>query len=251
MDGATPAKYPRLNQVLAVEIGVKERVNKVITEIYHLAQKPALFNGFVKKYKPINEQSEVYPEQRVKVQANAEDGLKAVIAGKVELADVIMQKDIANTFAKADIIVDGTVLFSDAPATFILWFEKQVEDLRTYVTALPTLDVGEDWTPDVNTGLYKSEESQTHRTQKVQEPIVLYPATDKHPAQTQLLTKDVLVGFWDEVKVSGALPVPRKQAILERIEKLYRAVKTAREAANMAEAPAVRVGEALYGTLLG
>lgn len=243
-------QYPRLNQVLAIEKGIKERVNKVITEIYHAAQKPALFNGFVKKYRPINEQSEVYPDQRAKVQHSAEDDLRRVVAGKVELADVTAQKDRANTEARADIVLNDEVLVADAPATFILWLEKQVEDLRTFVTTIPVLDEGEEWTPDTNTGMFRSGEIVTHRTQKVQEPIVLYPATDKHPAQTQLLTKDVLVGFWDEVKVSGALPAPRKQVILDRIEQLFRAVKTAREAANMAEAPKASVGAALYEFLL-
>lgn len=251
MPSQAQAQYPRLNQVLAIEQGIKERVNKLITEIYHTVQKPALFGGFVKKYRPINDGDETYPDQRVRVQQNAETGLKAVVAGKTELADITFQKDKANTEARADITVDGVVLVKDAPATFILWLEKQVEDLRTFVSKIPTLDEAEDWNPDVNTGLYKSGEIQTHRTQKIAVPIVLYAATDKHPAQTQLITKDVLVGFWDEVKISGALPVPRKQAILDRVDKLYRAVKTAREAANMAEAPKFDVGAALYNALIG
>lgn len=243
-------KYPRLNQVLAIEKGVKDRVDKVITEVYHLAQKPALFSGFTKRYRRINDQSEMYPDQRAKVQASAEDGLKTVIGAKIELANITLQKDQANTEAKADIVLNGNVIVKDAPATFILWLEKQIVDLRTYVTSLPTLDVAEEWTPDVNTSLFKSGDITTHRTQKVVEPIVLYAATDKHPAQTQLITKDVLVGFWDEVKLSGALPVPRKQLLLDRIEALYRAVKVAREAANMAEAPKQNVGAALYNALI-
>lgn len=251
MANAATAQYPKLNQVLAIEKGIKERVNKVITDIYHAAQKPALFNGFVKRYRPIVEGAETYPEQRAKVQHSAEADLRAVIAAKVELANVTMQKDKANTEARADISVDGEVIVADAPATFILWAEKQVEDLRTFVTKLPTLDEGEDWDADANSGLFKSGDITTHRTQKVQEPLVLYPATDKHPAQTQLIVKDILVGFWDEVKVSGALPAPRKAAILERVEKLYRAVKVAREAANLQEAPRQDVGTALYEFVLG
>lgn len=247
---ATPAQYLKLNQVLAIEKGIKERVHKAITEIYHLAQKPVLFNGFVKRYRKINEQSETYPDQRQKVQLIAEDSLSSVVNSKIELTDITATKDWANCEAKADIVVDGQVIVKQAPATFILWLEKQVEDLRTFVSHLPTLDEAEDWTEDVNTRLFKSKETTTHRTQKVQEPIVLYPATEQHAAQVQLITKDVLVGFWDETKISGALPVPRKAEILERVEKLFQAVKTAREAANMADAPKRHVGSAVFNFLL-
>lgn len=240
----------KLNQVLAIEKGVKERVHKESTELYHAAQKPTLFNGFTKDYRPINDQSEVYPPQRQRVQLNAEDALVAAITGQKELVNITAQKDFANQVASADIVVDGNVLVKDAPATLILWLEKRVEDIRTFVQHLPTLDEAVEWAPDVNTALYRSEPLTTHRTQKVVEPIVLYPATDKHPAQTQLLNKDVLVGFWDEIKLSGALPVPRKKLILQRIEKLYQAVKSAREAANMTVAPKHEVGSALLDFLI-
>lgn len=241
---------PKLNQVLAIEKGIKDRVHKTGAELYHAAQKPTLFNGFTKEYRPINEQSEVYPPQRQRVQVIAEDALAQDIAAQKELINITATKDYANQAARADIVIDGQVVVKDAPATFILWLEKRVEDIRTFVTHLPVLDEAEDWAIDVNSGLFKSGSIATHRTQKVQEAIVLYPATDKHPAQTQLITKDVLVGFWDEVKLSGALPVPRKKVILDRVEKLYRAVKVAREAANMADAPKQNVGDALLDFLI-
>jgi len=240
----------KLNQILAIEKGIKDRVHKSAAELYHAAQKPTLFNGFTKEYRPINEQSEVYAPQRQRVQINAEDAIRRDLESQKELIDVTATKDFANQVAKADIVIDGNVVVKDAPATFILWLEKRVEDIRTFITHLPVLDESEDWVVDVNTSLYKSGQITTHRTQKVSEPIVLYPATDKHPAQTQLITKDVLVGFWDEVKLSGALPVPRKKLILERVEKLYRAVKVAREAANMADAPKQDVGSALLDFLV-
>ena len=249
-NGQATAQYPKLNQVLAIEKGIKERVGKVITDIYQSAQKPNLFNGFVKRYRRIKDDAEIYPDQRAKVQLNAEQSLRTVVDSKAELLNITAQKDFANQEAVADITVDGVVLVERAPATFILWLEKQIEDLRTFVSKLPTLDEAEDWELDADTGVFKSGETTTHRTAKVIEPLVLYPATDKHPAQTQLINRDVVVGFWDEVKLSGALPVPRKAAILARIEKLYRAVKVAREAANMAEAPRRDVGAALLNSLV-
>jgi hypothetical protein len=40
---------------------------------------------------------------------------------------------------------------------------------------------------------------------------VLYDATEHHPAQTQLISEDVIVGWWETVKHSGAIPRPRQE----------------------------------------
>ncbi|MBU1432165.1 hypothetical protein KKF91_16640, partial [Myxococcota bacterium] len=84
-----------------------------------------------------------------------------------------------------------------------------------------------------------------------QRPVVLYPATAEHPAQTQLISEDVVVGFWHTIKFTGALPLPKKQLILERIERLSKAVKFAREQANGVEVTQKKVGEALLSYLFG
>jgi hypothetical protein len=89
-----------------------------------------------------------------------------------------------------------------------------------------------------------------NRTKKVQKPIVLYDATKEHPAQTQLITEDVVVGYWDTVKHSGALPAPRKKELMSRIEKLSQALKFAREKANAADAETVSVGKPIFDYLL-
>ena len=240
----------RLNQILAIEKGVKERVQKDVTALYHAAQKPALFGGFVKTFRKQNEQGEDYPPERQKVQVIAEDAVALFVKNKVELADVMATKDWANCNARADIVVDGKVLITSAPATFILAIEKELTDFRTFLSHLPVLDEADDWDADPNSKLFKTKPTTTHRTAKVQEPVVLYPATAEHPAQTQLVTRDVIVGFWEQVKHSGALPAPRKQALLEKVEKLLKAVKVAREQANMADAPKQEVGALLFGFVL-
>jgi hypothetical protein len=148
--------------------------------------------------------------------------------------------------------VNGSVLVDNAPVSYLLFLEKQLTDLRTFFGNLPVLDEGEDWSEDANSGLYKAQETKTHRTKKLQRPIVLYNATVEHPAQTQLITEDVLAGFWSQVKQSGAIPKPRKQELSERVETLLRAVKEAREEANICEEVDVpNVGQAIFGYLLG
>lgn len=61
---------------------------------------------------------------------------------------------------------------------------------------------------------------------------MLYPATPEHPAQTQMITEDVIAGHWSLTKHSGAIARPQKEAIALRVEEVLRAVKEAREEAN-------------------
>ncbi len=241
----------KLNQILAVEKGTKSRVYSEVTTMNASAQKPALFNGFSKNWKPKDEDSEVFPPESLRVQQNAREMLQSLARHLTELFDVSAAKDWANCLARADVVVDGKVLVKGSPATYLLFLEKQLNDMQTFVTNLPILDPAEEWRFDEASNVYKSELTKTARTKKVQKPIVLYDATKEHPAQTQLITEDVVIGHWDTVKHSGALPPKRRQELLERIEKLIKAVKFAREEANAQEAEKKEIASAIFAYLLG
>jgi hypothetical protein len=90
---------------------------------------------------------------------------------------------------------------------------------------------------------------ETLRTRKVPRNHVKAEATEKHPAQVEVYYEDITVGFWRTVKFSGALPARRVAELLERVEKLQRAVKFAREEANAYEVKSQKVGEALFSYL--
>ena len=244
---------PKLNQIIAIHKGVKARVYGDVTTLHKETQKAEPFNGFVKSYRKRDEEGEDYPAERKKVQLVAADVLKTVARLTSELFDIEATQDWGNTIAKADIIVDGVVLVKEAPATFMLFLEKQLTDIRTIVEKLPTLDEGEEWTVDPNSTLCRSAMITTHRTKKVQRAIVKYDAVikDGHalPAQTEMITEDVVVGYWDTVKHSGAIPLPRKQGILDRVDKLLKAVKFAREAVNSTDVEMIKVGEEIFGFL--
>ncbi len=242
----------KLNQIIAVEKGIKARVYSGVTELHKASQKPALFNGFAKTYQKKDEDGEDLPPERMRVQFMAPDVLRGAERLLTELMDITARKDWTNCAAAADVVVDGVTIAPAAPVTYLLFLEKQLTDLRTFVDAIPVLDEGEAWTKDVNSGLFKTDPTQTHRTKKVQKPIVLYPATPEHPAQTQVISEDVIAGFWSQVKHSGALPKPEKEAISGRVEKLLQATKQAREQANGTdEQTAPNVGTAVFQYLLG
>ena len=90
---------------------------------------------------------------------------------------------------------------------------------------------------------------KTTKMKKVQKPLVLYPATEQHPAQTQLVTEDVTVGTWNTVKYSGAITVQRKKQLQRKIRDLIKAVKFAREKANGHEVTDRAAGEIVFGYL--
>lgn len=242
----------KLNQIIAIEKGVKSRVYGDLTELNKAIQKPDLFNGFAKTYQKKDEDGEDLPAEKKRVQFVASEVLRNAERSMSELMEVTARKDWTNCVANASVRINGTVLVENAPVSYLLFLEKQLNDLRTFVGNLPVLDEAENWSKDENSGLYKADASQTHRTRKVQKPIVLYPATAEHPAQTQMVTEDIIAGFWTQVKQSGALPKPDKQAVLAKIETLLRAVKEAREEANVHDEVTVpNVGQAVFGYLLG
>lgn len=233
----------KLNQIIAVEKTIKSKVVADVDLLYKAVQKPVLFEGFIKTYKKKDDAGEDYPPERQRVQGVVSQVIAEVTERTKELFDVTAQKDWANCTAKADVIVDGEKILEGAPTTFLLFLEKQLTDLRTMVEKLPVLDPSEDWELDASNGLFKTKPTETIRTKKVQKALVLYPAVDKHPAQTQLITEDEAVGTWEKVRFSGAMKDLARRALVQRLERLQVAVKQAREQANLTEAPKIEVGE--------
>lgn len=236
----------KLNQIIAIEEGTKSRVYGEITEMHKAAQKPDLFNGFVKTYRKKEEEGEDYSPERKRVQFTASDFLAKLQRLLTELFDMTAAKDFGNCEALADIMVENTILVPQVPATYLLFLEKQLTDIHTFLEKMPLLDEAEDWQWDAHAGMFKTAPIATHRTKKVQKPIVMYEATKEHPAQTQMITEDILVGYWDTVKQSGALPAPRQQQLLERVETLIKSVKIAREKANMVDTRRYDIGQQIF-----
>jgi hypothetical protein len=239
----------RLNQIIAVEKNIKNRTQQNITVAYHKSQKPVLFNGFSKTYKTIKEGGELFPPENKLVEVKVTQLLDEVRNNMAELFDIEATKDYANCTAKSDVTIDGVVLVEQAPATYLLFLEKQLTDMATFVKSLPVLDATEEWTWDGKSLTYKTAATQTIKTKKVQEALMLVPPSEKFPGQAVQITNDVNVGNWDNIKMSGAISEPQKQKLVLRVEKLIKAVKFARETANLTEAPEVNVSDKLLGWL--
>lgn len=239
----------RLNQIIAVEKGVKTRSHQELTEAHQALQKPALLSGIARTYRPKDEEGEQLPPEATKVQIKAEEIIRRTADILTELFDVTATKDYTNCKARADVVVDGKVLLAAVPVTYLLFLEKQLVDLHTFVKKLPVLDASETWALDPSADCWATEPVQTVKTKKVPRNHVKAEATEKHPAQVEVYHEDVIVGFWKTVKFSGALPARRVNELVDRVEKLQRAVKFAREEANEQAVDEQKVGRAMLSYL--
>lgn len=242
----------KLNQIVATEKSTKEAVNKQTAPLFHTVKAPQLFAGLTKTYESAEEGGEELPDDNTRVQHTVSEILTEFAKPTVKLLDAQLTKETANTEAFADVTVNGETLIPNAPVSFLLQFEKQlVQEVRGLIVNLPTLDPSQTWTPSTEEreGVYVTPILKRHRTRKLQKPIVLYPATDKHPAQTQLINEDILAGYWSEKKFSGAISAQRKQELLDRVDALIAAVKFAREAANNRDVQEKKAGDVVFGYL--
>ncbi len=240
---------PRLNQIIAVEKGIKTRSHTELTEAHHALQKPALLSGISRSYRPKDEEGEQLPPEATRVQAKAEEVIRKTADILVALFDVTATKDYSNCKARADVVVDGKTLLAAVPVTYLLFLEKQLVDLHTFVKKLPVLDASESWIFDPSADCWATEPVQTSKTKKIPRNHVKAEATEKHPAQVEVYHEDVVVGQWKTVKFSGALPAKRVNELLERVEKVQHAVKFAREEANNQEADEQKIGRSVLGYL--
>lgn len=225
----------RLNQVLATEQAVRKRCEDEFTRVYQGVQKTELVNGFARNYQPKDEDGEKLPAENKKVVMKASDAIRGAKKALTELLDVTATKDNTNCNARADVVVDGQVLLTGVPATHLLFLEKRMVSLIDFIKRLPVLPQDENWRLNEVQGLFETEPVETLKTKKVERHEVVVPPTKEFPAQVAKVTQDVVAGVWKTVKFSGALPPDEVTKLLERAEKLQKALKAARQEAN--EAP--------------
>lgn len=240
---------PKLCQIIALVTGKKSTTQKAITESYKIVQKPDLFHGSYRVYTPKNEEGETLPPETKRVQMRVPDIIQNVRKRWSDLVDTVATQDNTNCIARGTVEVDGLKI-ENVPVTHLLYLEKQLTDVITFLQALPTLPSDREWRYNENSNEWRADTVSQNRTTKVQEPVVLCEATDKHPAQTQLITKDIAVGTWNTTVSSGAIPANVRDAYVDRAVALRDAVRVAREGANQTEAVDLKIGDKLFNYIL-
>lgn len=242
---------PKIHQTIAVLKGLKSEAEKALTNAYHVLQKGALLSGVSKTYQPKSEEGDRLPGEGQRVQITVPTVIDQIRQPFTRLLDEQLSLDMANCQARADVVVDGKVLIQAAPVTYLMFLDKQLTNLATFVGKWPVLDTAKDWQPGQVPGTWQTPPEYTVRAIKVPFPFVKAEATDKHPAQVEVVHRDEIVGTWTKVEFSGAMPVQDALAALARVRALQEAVKVAIQVANANDAAPQKVGAGLVAYLFG
>ena len=248
----------KLHEVLAVE-GDREGIAKrIINETSGVFRgKHNLFLGGTKTLKMDqagHESAEAAAMEVQEVVTTVGERLKYTQDAVTQWFDVVLTKEATNQSAKADLVVDGITIVSDAPATFLLGLENKLKAFRAVYDDIPTLAPGVVWEEDTvaGRGIYRSSTSDVRaKTAKVPQFKVLYEATKEHPAQIERWNEEVVVGKFVQTVQSAMMPASRKSEILGRLDKLIQATKQARMRANSVEIVDSKVGNDIFNYING
>lgn len=245
----------KLHEVIAVEKDARQTAAKIITETnVTFSKKHQLFSTHAKLYTPLKSEDNERPEEELAQPiTTVGDKLEYFEKHIIRLFDIIVQKEEANTRAKEDIIVEvndeRVTLAEQVPVAALVQLENLFESIRSQVfDVIPTNDPTKAWLDDsqAGEGRYLTASITRQRTNKKPMPIVLSPATDKHPAQVQLVSEDVPVGTWTITYYSGMLSPAEKSNLLSRLDKVLEGIKKARARANTIEVSSVIIGKKLF-----
>ena len=241
-----------LHQLLAFESTEVSKSKKAIDDLKNnFTNNQTQFDGHSRVYLPDNESYDRVDNEYREVVSSVGDKLNSFSTIVTKAINTVLSKEQTNSSgtAKAELIVNGKN-FGEFAATSLLHLEKVLVEIKKAFEAIPTLHSGKSWTHNSDTGLYQTEKAVTYRNLKEIVPIVLYEATDKHPAQVKESTRMVKVGEYHENHFSGRIFQKRKNEILDRIDLLIKEVKCSREKANSVPVKNVKIAEEIFNFIL-
>lgn len=249
----------KLHELLAAEADLEKRAKMIVEEAkVTFNKKTNLFTGRKRTLEAITDEyadiERTFVPESQKLEETVPSKLEYVQEVIEEYWDAVYQKERTNQAASADVIIDDVVVVEKAPVTFLLGMEKKLKSIRDMFLQIPTLEPGVEWEPDENmgNGIFKLKEHQIQfKTKKEIVPKILYEATDKHPAQIEVLTEQKEVGRYKVMLWSGMITSREKANYLTRIDKLLIAVKEARMRANTQEVITEKTASKIFDYILG
>lgn len=245
----------KLHELLAAEKTVSAAWNTLYEETLKKFGNEHFFAGHTKSLKmiedsPANEALEAQAHDHKEVATNVHDTLEYALEIYGRAEDLQFQKNLTNAVTGADVNFRGSMLFHNLPVDQLLGLEARLAKIRLLYLAVPTLDASKSWKLDEMTGTWVSQPEYGTKTEKIMVPVVLSPATDKHPAQVKESTRDNVVGKFTNVKRSGAATAIQKAEAIKLIDELLVEVKQARMRANDTLVKTNKLGGDLVATLL-
>jgi len=239
----------KLHELLAVENDLEKVATNIVGEAkVTFTKKANLFNGSVKTADMFNDGDPTPAPEVIKLEETVHGKLRYVGKAVARWFDAVLQKEATNQTATADLVVEGNVLGTSLPATFLLGLETKLKRLRDMYIGLPTLQPGVVWVgaPDEGADVFRTDSPQERFiTNKTIVSKVLYEATPEHPAQIEKWTEDVKIGRYLVQGTSGMITSAEKAEILGRLDTLLQAAKAARMRANSVDVVQVNIGHTL------
>jgi len=231
---------PKLHEVLAINNQVLGQAKTAMADLTKTftTKKHSHFSRKIVTFRPNTEGREPVVEQQQELQTTVRRELTWLGRMLAKAMDTGFSVDEANSTARASVVLDnGKVFLTDVPATGLLRMHNHLNNLFTFVATIPTLDPAQGFVLDPQESvegdpIYRAQEVIKPRMDKVFSPVVMYAATDKHPAQVKELMLDKPIGTVQTLEWSGLITTAAKGDMLARVEELQRAVKQALARAN-------------------
>lgn len=202
---------------------------------------------------PENKAEEAKSSEDKPVPTTVFDTLEYALDIFAKSEDLQYKKNATNRVATGTVMFKGEILLKDLPIDELLGLEARIQKIRTLIEAAPTLDATKNWQKSPQLGAFIWEltaPEKTTKTEKIMTPVIMAPATDKHPAQVQAVTKDQVVGTFSIMKRSGACTAVQKADALVNIDELLVEIKQARMRANETEVVSGTIAQVLVDLLL-
>lgn len=247
----------KLHELLAAEKTPTGAWNQLYEDTLKKFKNPAhFFQGHSKSLKmivdsPENAATEDQNRDEKPVTTTVHETLEYALDIFARAEDLQYQKNKTNTDAFGTVMWRGAPLLSGLPVDELLGLEARLLRLRQLFAEMPTLDATKHWNQSSLRDVWElSFPEETTKTEKVIIPVVMSPATDKHPAQVQAVGKDNVVGKFSLVKRSGEATAQQKADMLKTIDELMIEVKQARMRANETEAVTEKIASRIVALLL-
>jgi hypothetical protein len=246
----------KLHELLAVESDLEGTYNKILKETEtNFNKHPDRYFGKHTRIEFFDENVPTEADVHKKMDDTVKSKLKYSQKAVIRYLDAVLQKERTNQEARADLVVDGTIISAQVPATFLLGLENKLKKIRTNLfEPIPTLQPGIQWEKDASMGddVYRAVHSEEKfRTKKMMKNHVIAPATKEHPAQVNVYTEDEKVARVVQDTWCGMISSAEKSKVLERVDVLIRAVKRARQKANTTEVVKTNIGKDLFTFING
>lgn len=244
----------RLHELLAVEPELKGRKEKALSHASDLFQnQPQVFQGGIKTLEMFDDSrrnEEAAGQELTEVVTSVNEVLNETFTDVEAFWDGRLQKEATNQLAVADVIIEGEIVATQVPVTFLLSMEDELKEIRKLIEKIPVLNAAIAWEKDPQKGEFywkASHPAVRNKTEQTVQHKVLVPAKDNggHPAQIHTWNENVPVGRYTSLPWSGMIPENEKRKMLAKVSALLNAVKQARQRANCQEIEDRHIGEKL------